>query len=188
MTHAPSASSGRVVVPYGSGKRGRKPYETPRLCDITDCTNKHVARGLCPKHYQAARTAGTLPPIVKRPRKPKPRTAGNEKVNAWHREYLRHYAYGLPQGTLPQIIEAIGSACQLCGKELTYKTARVDHDHSCCNTRPACGGCVRGILCNACNTGLGVFRDDPNRLAAAIAYLNGPRLQVASILATGPAR
>lgn len=47
----------------------------------------------------------------------------------------------------------------------------VDHDHDCCPGHKSCGKCVRGLICSPCNVGLGAFRDDPERLIAAAAYL-----------------
>ena len=57
--------------------------------------------------------------------------------------------------------------CHICGDPLT--TPHVDHCHT--------TGLVRGILCNNCNTGIGMFRDNPELLRAAIDYLqrNGER-------------
>lgn len=50
--------------------------------------------------------------------------------------------------------------CELCGRE----TKRV-FDH--CHTK----GHFRGWLCTSCNSGLGMFRDDPMLLEAAATYL-----------------
>jgi hypothetical protein len=63
--------------------------------------------------------------------------------------------------------------CWICGHVPGPSDRRlaVDHDHRCCAEGGSCGKCIRGLLCRACNQGLGQFGDDPERLEAAAAYL-----------------
>ena len=53
--------------------------------------------------------------------------------------------------------------CQICGCVDTRRSLSIDHDHV--------TGKVRGLLCDACNTGLGKFKDNQEILLAAIEYL-----------------
>ena len=56
------------------------------------------------------------------------------------------------------------SICRMLASETNGRGKRlqVDHCHS--------SGKIRGLLCNACNLGLGAFKDDPDRLHRAIEY------------------
>jgi len=62
-----------------------------------------------------------------------------------------------------QMLEERSNICDICGELIEMETSRVDHDHN--------NGKVRGILCNSCNTGLGMFKDNLSNLYSAIEYL-----------------
>lgn len=62
-------------------------------------------------------------------------------------------------------------ACAIC-KEVFTSTPRVDHDHKCCPERTrSCGSCIRGLLCESCNFGIGKFYDNALYLRNAAEYL-----------------
>lgn len=64
--------------------------------------------------------------------------------------------YGI---TMEQLL-ALPEACQICD---STENLCIDHDHE--------TEAVRGVLCRECNVALGMFRDDPKRLARALNYL-----------------
>jgi hypothetical protein len=72
-------------------------------------------------------------------------------------------------------LEAQNGSCAICAATLALEDTRIDHDHACC-PKKSCGKCVRGLLCNSCNTGLGNFRDDPILLIAAAEYITSYRI------------
>jgi len=60
------------------------------------------------------------------------------------------------------------NGCEICGHlpKGEQRALALDHQHR--------TGKVRGWLCTRCNTGLGLFRDDPELLRQAIEYLQEP--------------
>lgn len=57
------------------------------------------------------------------------------------------------------MLEDQGGLCAICSGEFDGRGPSVDHDHNCCSTRPTCGACTRGLLCNRCNVKLGVLEN-----------------------------
>lgn len=89
----------------------------------------------------------------------------------WQQRVGKRYSrYGLTQSDLSDMTLMQGGRCDICGDRLRHDLVRpghpavhVDHDHA--------SGQVRALLCGPCNQGLGNFKDDPHRLAAAVTYL-----------------
>jgi hypothetical protein len=64
------------------------------------------------------------------------------------------------------LLQQQNGKCKICQKhfsEIQNRALQVDHNHN--------DGKIRGLLCGACNMGLGNFRDDYKLLRKAIEYL-----------------
>ncbi|MER6525085.1 endonuclease VII domain-containing protein [Streptomyces sp. NPDC001508] len=70
--------------------------------------------------------------------------------------------YGLTEAERDELIAAQGGVCCIC---LAARPAHVDHCHE--------TGRVRGVLCFSCNAALGQFKDQPEAIRRAAAYVEG---------------
>lgn len=82
------------------------------------------------------------------------------------------YRYKMTSEQLDHMFELQGSMCAICEDGLDRASHwTVDHNHDCCPSEKSCGLCIRAILCRQCNSGIGLFKDDVERLRKAIDYL-----------------
>ena len=79
-------------------------------------------------------------------------------------------AYGITLEAYNQMSAAQNHSCAICKQKETrvdkngaVRFMPVDHCHK--------TGKIRALLCTACNTALGGFKDDPNLLRKAAAYV-----------------
>ena len=143
------------------------------ICVEPNCQKPSRARGLCHTHYSFRTRHNSLPDLVRWQHilsniNPEERTAtcavcgpvpisragrriywqcakrACERTKLWHRK-----------------LRPIGPECEIC-----QGTTRLSWDHD------ATTGNYRGTLCSNCNTGLGLFKHDAQRLAKAVTYLN----------------
>lgn len=77
-----------------------------------------------------------------------------------HRQAIRK-TYGLSLEEFDGLVLAQEGRCFICSDPL--RDPNIDHCHT--------SGKVRALLCHLCNRGLGLFRDNPDHLAAALDYL-----------------
>jgi hypothetical protein len=74
--------------------------------------------------------------------------------------------YHITEAEFDAMLKDQGGRCAVCGTDqYNNRGPQIDHDHE--------TGKVRGILCNACNGGMGLFKDNTDIMEAAIAYLKG---------------
>jgi len=85
------------------------------------------------------------------------------------RGYLLKRKYRLTTEERAEMIEEQQGSCEICG-EFHGDNLFVDHDHE--------TGRVRAMLCRHCNSDLGFFKDDPELLQIAFAYLRSYAVDV----------
>lgn len=75
------------------------------------------------------------------------------------------YNYNITVEEYNELVKKQDNKCYICGTKGGYndKPLYVDHCHS--------TGMVRKLLCQHCNSGLGMFRDNPELLEKAADYL-----------------
>lgn len=69
-------------------------------------------------------------------------------------------AYGITIEDYNALLAKQGGQCAICKQ---FRKLVVDHCHD--------QQKVRGLLCDACNTGIGLLREDPELFARALEYL-----------------
>jgi hypothetical protein len=101
----------------------------------------------------------------------------SEFQRARQREYYVLRRYGVKMAELEQLLERQNGCCAICRKHWRLCTPAkhtpyevvflhhlcIDHSHE--------HGEVRGLLCNSCNTAIGLFAEDGIRFVNAMLYL-----------------
>src|SRR5882757_4160317 len=81
-----------------------------------------------------------------------------------YRNFELQRNYGITSEEYDQMYYDQNGLCLICSEEEPGgRLMPVDHCHA--------TGKIRGLLCANCNRGLGIFKDDPDRLVAAAMYL-----------------
>lgn len=116
-------------------------------------TDYHKGRGVggthgwckeCQKSYNASRDK-----------------ASRKDANLWSNYRLR------PEDIVGMLVAQNGE-CPICSTDIRDNYV-VDHDHTCCPGPKSCGDCVRGLLCNYCNTRLGWYESNKKQVETYLA-------------------
>lgn len=133
----------------------------------------------CGISWSRERGVGALPKrcsdchvLARRASSYKWRAANLDRRSEYQRRHNLRRHYGLTVEEFEAMFDAQGRVCAICkGTDPAGRNWCVDHSHE--------TGAVRGVLCNHCNRGLGMFADDTERIFAAIQYLKDFRRSIA---------
>lgn len=122
-----------------------------------------------PAEMIARKGAGNICKQCTRARLQRWQNENRERYDFRRWEHHLRKRYGISVEQYDAMLAVQDQRCAICRSPFSEapRKLHVDHDHD--------SGLVRGILCYRCNTGLGVFRDCPERLRAAAEYLERSR-------------
>jgi hypothetical protein len=76
--------------------------------------------------------------------------------------------HGLTEQVYTTLLNQENRKCHVCKID---EATQIDHDHACCEGRYGCSSCVRGLVCNRCNTALYFVKDSREQLTKMLDYL-----------------
>ena len=102
---------------------------------------------------------------------------GNSEVNRARRKQLywenpkrqadacRKSKFGIKPEQYQQLLDSQNGVCAICReKDRSGRALAVDHNHATNH--------IRGLLCQSCNTAIGLLRDDADLIQRAMDYIN----------------
>ena len=117
------------------------------------------------------------------------KTCDKRRANKWNKENVEKIKnkedgdyhrkrtcqrHGITLEIFKNLLKQPGNKCPVCLCNMPWESAKhitIDHDHSCCDGPYSCGKCVRGLLCQMCNKGIGQLGENPATLQRALNYL-----------------
>lgn len=140
-----------------------------KKCNFKNCNNEYRAKGLCNGHYMQMSAGYELKPLRKRAtgysKNKICKASGCENKHRSKGYCTRHYIYmkdyKISSEEYNSMLESQNNKCAIClnNFDLLY----IDHNHD--------TGKVRGLLCNNCNTGIGMLKDNFEIVKNAYEYL-----------------
>lgn len=131
--------------------------ETMPICIV--CSEKKPIRMMSKSYHGLCTTCSTK----------KSRLWAKENPNEWERMRRKSHLkkkYGITIEEYDKMVNAQKGVCAICKGSLTDSRGfrpHIDHCHK--------SNVVRGVLCGDCNKGLGLFKDDKERIFNAYKYL-----------------
>lgn len=86
-----------------------------------------------------------------------------EKQYYWRRKNQYKLQYGITIADYDKMFIQQKGLCQICKQSQQHKRLAVDHCHITKN--------IRGLLCDSCNRGIGLLKDDLAILQNAVKYI-----------------
>ncbi len=88
-----------------------------------------------------------------------------EKEKRQRRKWFVKHKFGLSLELREALIKLQDNTCSICNKFMETNSTEwaTDHEHT--------DNYVRGMLCKTCNSGLGLFKDNPDVLMRAAEYI-----------------
>jgi hypothetical protein len=147
-----------------------------KRCSVDDCGSAHYAKGYCRLHHARVQRTGSPDTTtfihnfdevaINGPYKVTITSASGKqyhynKTTKFSRADYLMFRFNL---TKEQYEKMSKNGCMICN-DVPERNLHVDHDHACCESNNrTCGKCVRGVVCNKCNTLIGHYEKGTIRI------------------------